>query len=279
MKAMEKNTHYDSNTQTLLDSLLELLRPLGRLVVAYSGGVDSTLVVAAAAKALGAENVLAVTADSETLPARELEEAIRLAKELSIPHSIIETKEMDKSEFYSNPPDRCYHCKSELWSRIRDFAGESGISHLADGANADDTRDHRPGIKAGDEAGVFHPLMEIGAGKEKVRALAKYLGLPNWDKPAQACLSSRFPYGSTISVKSLQRVEKAEEFLRDLGLSEFRVRDHGDIARIEVSADLISSTADNGSRNKIIEKFKSLGYKYIALDLEGYRSGSMNEML
>ncbi|MHB0867567.1 MAG: ATP-dependent sacrificial sulfur transferase LarE [Thermoleophilia bacterium] len=262
-----------------LNRLLDILRPMQRFVVAFSGGVDSSVVVAAAARAVGAENVLAVTARSETLPASELTGATELARILGIPHQVIETRELDRDEFRANPPDRCYHCKKELWRKIGVLAADKGISRIADGVNADDNRDFRPGIRAGDEAGVLHPLAEIGAGKADVRGLAREMELPNWDKPAQACLSSRFPYGSAITVERLERVEAAEKFLCDRGLRELRVRDHGDIARIEVPIAKLGIIAAAGEREEIVRVFKSLGYAYVVLDLEGFRSGSMNEVL
>ncbi|MHB9112485.1 MAG: ATP-dependent sacrificial sulfur transferase LarE [Thermoleophilia bacterium] len=270
-------------TQETLDELLERLeaglRPLGKLVVAFSGGVDSSVVTAAAARTLGADNVIAVTALSETLPERELREAEKLAKSLGVLHRVIETRELDAEEFRANPPDRCYHCKTELWGRIRELAQEAGITSLADGVNFSDSREFRPGIRAGDEAGVIHPLASVGAGKAEVRALAKSLGLSNWNKPSQACLSSRFPYGDRLTEIGLNRVEAAEDFLHYLGLRQYRVRVHGDIARIEVPADQIGLIADDGVREKIVTTLKGLGYAYVTLDLEGFRSGSMNEGL
>lgn len=267
------------NVDELLEALIKELRPLGRLVVAFSGGVDSSVVMAAAVQALGVENVIAVTALSETLPERELREAEDLARSLGIPHRVIETREMDTEEFQSNPPDRCYHCKTELWGKIGEMAREAGISNLADGVNFSDSRDFRPGIKAGDEAGVIHPLVSVGAGKAEVRSLAKKLGLSNWDKPSQACLSSRFPYGDRITADGLSRVESAEEFLHNMGLPQLRVRVHGDIARIEVPEDQIDLIAADGAREKVVAAFKALGYKYVTLDLQGFRTGSMNEPL
>jgi len=263
----------------LLERLFEELRPLGKLVVAFSGGVDSSVVMAVAARALGAENVIAVTALSETLTERELREAEVLARSLGIPHRVIETRELDAEEFRANPPDRCYHCKTELWRKIGEMAGEAGITSLADGVNFSDSRDFRPGIKAGDEAGVFHPLVSVGAGKAEVRALAKALGLSNWNKPSQACLSSRFPYGDRITAEGLKRVEAAEEILHDIGLSQFRVRVHGDIARIEVPVSEIVKLTVDDTREKIVSALKGLGYAYVTLDLEGFRTGSLNEVL
>lgn len=263
----------------LLDRMLETLADLESIAVGFSGGVDSTVVVAAAARALGRERVLAVTAESETLPASELAAACELAERLDIPHLVIRTRELEDENFSSNPVDRCYYCKSELWGRIRKLADKRGLRHVADGVNADDTGDLRPGIKAGDELGVVHPLVVIGAGKDEVRVLARQLGLPNSEKPAQACLSSRFPYGCEITPAGLRRVEQAEEYLRQLGFGQLRVRSYGDIARIEVPAERIGDLLDGRMRENIASELKGLGFGYVTLDLEGFRSGSMNEIL
>jgi len=279
MSTADRNQADSVEADRKLDQLLEGLKPLGRLIVAFSGGVDSSVVVAAAARALGTENVVAVTALSETLPERELREATELARSLGVTHRIIETRELDEEQFQANAPDRCYHCKTELWKKIMEIARETGFKNLADGVNAGDTLDFRPGIRASDEAGVLHPLAKAGAGKAEVRAMARSLGLSNWDKPSQACLSSRFPYGDRITPEALQRVEAAEEFLHGVGLSGFRVRIHGEMARIEVSASDIDKVASAGLREKIVSAFKGMGYRYVALDLEGFRSGSLNEVL
>jgi len=264
--------------KTLLGRLLAELEPCGRLAVAFSGGVDSSVVLAAAVKSLGAENVLAVTADSETLPSSELEEAKALAASLGVPHAVIETRELDDEEFCANGSDRCYHCKTELWRRLRPVASEAGIDTLADGVNADDTGDFRPGIRASDEAGVIHPLAALKAGKAEVRALARTLELANWDKPAQACLSSRFPYGSRITAAGLKRVELAEEALRRMGFTELRVRDHDGVARIEVPEETLGKLIE-GSRRQVIDACRQAGFDYVTIDLDGLRSGSMNEVL
>ena len=273
------NGKYEPLAEELLKRLINELQPLGRLAVAFSGGVDSSVVVAAATQALGVDNVLAVTAKSDTLPERELKEAMNLARLLGVPHSVIKTRELEDNEFCANTPDRCFYCKSELWDKLGELAAREGITNIADGVNAGDAVDFRPGIKAGDEAGVLHPLADIGADKPDVRALARALGLPNWNKPAQACLSSRFPYGTRITAAGLKRVEGAEEFLRAMGLASLRVRNHGDTARIEVPADQIRELVANSKREKIVGALKELGYIYVTLDLEGFRSGSMNEAL
>jgi uncharacterized protein len=263
----------------LLKKLIDYIKTLESAAVAFSGGVDSTLVLLLTVKALGVDNVLAVTAESETLAARELDEALNLATQLGVPHSLVRTAEMEQRDFSSNPPDRCFYCKTELWSHVRRLAEEKGLKNMLDGVNADDSHDLRPGIKAGDEAGVLHPLAACGVGKEDVRLLARELGLPNWDKPAQACLSSRFPYGQAITSAGLRRVEQAEELLRGLGIDELRVRDHGGIARIEVPEHQLELLAADDMREAINTGFKKLGYTYVTLDLGGFRSGSMNEAL
>jgi len=275
MMAMEKKTN-TTDCKALLDKLIKVIKPLQSVAVGFSGGVDSSVVTAAAVQALGANNVLAVTAQSETLPARELDDACQLAAYIGVPHAVIPTRELENTSFSANPPDRCYYCKSELWRRVRVLAAERQIQYMADGVNADDVRDFRPGIKAGDEAGVVHPLLMIGAGKSQVRDLARSLHLPNWNKPAQACLSSRFPYGTPITLEGLRRVEQAEEFIRGMGIDELRVRAHGDIARIEVSPGVLNDLSANGRRQSIVKHFKKLGFRYITLDLEGFRSGSLN---
>ena len=258
--------------------LLVAIKPLDSLAVGFSGGVDSAVVVAAAVAALGTVNVVAVTSDSETLPAREMKAARQLARKIGCRHEIIRTRELDMSEFAANSPDRCYYCKTELWKQVRKIASELGLKNIADGVNASDLGDFRPGIKAGDECGVAHPLAAIGAGKEQVRGIARELGLPNWDKPAEACLSSRFPYGNAITAAGLRRVERAEELLKEHGFRQLRVRDHGNIARIEVPPEMFYKLT-NGSRSEIVKGLKELGYSYVTVDLEGFRSGSMNETL
>lgn len=263
----------------MLERLVETIKPLESAVVAFSGGVDSTLVLLLAVRSLGIDNVHAVTADSATLPARERDEAVDLAAQIGVAHSLLDTGEMENDDFCANPPDRCFHCKSELWSHARRLADEKGLKHLLDGVNVDDIGDFRPGIKASDEAGVLHPLAACGLGKDDVRLLARELGLPNWDKPAQACLSSRFPYGQAITPEDLKRVELAEDYLYGLGLSELRVRDHSGTARIEVPPAAMEQLMADVRREQLVAKLKELGYTYVTLDLEGFRSGSMNEAL
>jgi uncharacterized protein len=257
-----------------------LVRSLGSAVVAFSGGVDSSVVLALAVEQLGHANVLAVTSRSETYIDEECREAASIAEWLGVEHLVIETKELDIPGFSSNPPDRCYHCKAELFGRLREIAGDRGLAAVVDGANLDDQGDFRPGIGAADELGVRHPLMESGLDKDAVRALAKRLGLPNWDKPAMACLSSRFPYGESITRERLEMVAQAEAFLREAGYRQLRVRHHGVVARIEVPRDQVAGLAsDERLRSELVARFKHIGYRYVTLDLEGFRSGSMNEVL
>ncbi len=261
-----------------LDKLREITRSLESVVVAFSGGVDSTLVTRVAADVLPGR-AIAATASSETYPRREVEEARQLASQIGIPHVVFETSELAVEHFRSNPPQRCYYCKKELYAKLMAIARERGFKHVADGANSDDVGDFRPGLRAAAEMGIRSPLREAGLGKEDVRALSRMLGLPNWARPALACLASRFPYGEEISEGKLAMVEKAEEFLRGLGVSQVRVRHHGNLARIEAPPDEIASLATPENRGKIAEAFKKLGYVYVALDLDGYRTGSMNEAL
>ncbi len=246
------------------------------MLVAFSGGVDSSVVAALAFQALG-KNAIAVTAASETLPPFELENAIEVAKKIGIAHKIVKFSELDVEEFRMNPPERCYYCKKSLLQVLKKVAEKEGLKVIADGTNADDKLAHRPGIKALGEFNVFSPLAELGVSKAEVRAIATKLGLPNADKPSMACIASRFPYGQKITMEKLDRVKKAEAFLMKLGFRQIRVRDHEGIARIEVLPDEQKGILKNSV--KIAGEMRKLGYRYITLDLEGYRSGSMDEVL
>lgn len=261
-----------------LSKLKNTLLDLESVVIAFSGGVDSTFLAKVAYETLG-ERALAVTASSETYTPKELEEAKELADKIGINHLVIHTEELSNESFVQNPPERCYHCKKELFSKLFLLAKEKGLNFVLDGANADDVGDFRPGLTAGKELGVRSPLKETGLTKNDIRELSKEMGLPTWDKPSAACLSSRFPYGDPITKEKLQQVQLAESCLRELGFVQFRVRHHGKIARIEIPVENFKLLIDESIRNKILDKFKDVGFGYITLDLSGFSSGSMNLVL
>jgi uncharacterized protein len=252
----------------------------GPVVVAFSGGVDSSVVLAAAARALGPSRVYAVTADSPTYSRTELEWAKRVAGLLGVNHVIVGTNELDDENFASNPPIRCYYCKKELAQRLKEVAERVGAKVVVDGTNSEDLDGHRPGYLAFKEEGVRSPLAELGFTKSDIRQVARLLGLPNWDKPSMACLASRIPYGQRITLERLKRIEAAEEAVRALtGARQVRVRDHGDIARIEVGRGERRLLFSEEVMDEVARRLKQLGWRYVALDLEGYRSGSMDEVL
>ncbi len=244
--------------------------------MAYSGGIDSTLVLKISYDCLG-EGAVAITAVSPSLPARELEQAQAIARQIGAPHILIHSQEVADPRYLENTPSRCYFCKSEVYTQFVRRAAELGITTLVDGTNADDVGDHRPGLQAARQNGVRSPLQEAGFSKEDIRQLARQLGLPNWDKPAAACLSSRIPYGTRISLEMLSRVEQAERALHDLGLGQLRVRHHDQIARIEVEVEDFDRLLAH--RQAILAALQQIGYQYVTLDLAGFRSGSMNEIL
>ncbi|CAN5626216.1 ATP-dependent sacrificial sulfur transferase LarE [soil metagenome] len=251
--------------------------PYGSALIAFSGGVDSSLALAIAARALPKDKVLAVTSNNETYLPSELDLAWDFAGSLGVEHLVVNTRELDNPNYSSNPTNRCYFCKSTLYSDMTDLAQDRGFGCVVDGANADDEGDYRPGRKAAKELGVVSPLSLCGLGKDEVRELAKYLELPSWDKPALACLSSRFPYGQEITPEKLTQVARAEEFLRGRGFRQVRVRHHGEIARLEVGpAEMERAFAE---REEISSELKDAGFLYVALDLAGYKSGSLNAAL
>jgi len=258
--------------------LEKILAGLSSAAVAFSGGVDSTFLLYVANRVLGGR-VLAITARSVSFPRRELEEARAFCQRHGIEHMIVDSEELDIEGFCHNPPNRCYLCKTELFTKIKAMAREKGIAQVLEASNADDAGDFRPGLTAVAEQGVLSPLRQAGLGKEDIRRLSQELGLPTWNKQSFACLSSRFPYGETITPERLRMIDQAEQFLLDLGFHQIRVRFHGNLARIETDQAGFRKMADEALRQDIYRKFKEIGFVYVALDILGYRTGSMNETL
>lgn len=263
---------------TKFERLTNLLREKEGLLVAFSAGVDSTFLLKIAHMVMG-ENAIALTASSPTAPPGELEAAKEFAKNLGCRHIILDSHEMANPSFAQNPVNRCFFCKDELYRICREQADQLGIATVVDGTNLDDLKDHRPGLKAANEWGVRHPLVEAEMTKEDIRRYSRALDLPTWDKPSSPCLSSRFPYGTEITFDRLKKVAACEVFMKELRFREFRVRYHGDLARIEVSPNEIDRLFDREIRDAIVRKFKEIGFNYVSLDLQGFRSGSLNEAL
>lgn len=261
-----------------LAQLQAIFRQMDRALIAYSGGIDSTLVAKVAFDVLG-DRTLAVTANSPSLMPEDFDDAKMQAAEIGMPHRVVETHEMDNEQYTTNPINRCYFCKSELHDTLKPLAAQMGYPYVVDGVNADDLQDYRPGIAAAKERGVRSPLAEVGISKLEVRELSKQLGLPWWDKPSQPCLSSRFPYGELITTEKLHRVGQAERYLRQLGYQNLRVRSDGETARIELMPDEIQGFVAKINLPELVAAFRGFGFTYVTLDLEGYKSGKLNRAL
>jgi uncharacterized protein len=268
----------DANLKRKYDSLSDTMRSMRSAIVAYSGGVDSTLVAVVAHENLG-DKAIIVTANSASLAPSEFSELLKIAGELKFNHRVIYTKEVESSEYKANTSQRCYFCKEELYTELKTLASKENIPWITNGTNVDDLGDFRPGIKAAKDFIIRSPLVEVGINKDEVRAIAKEINISNWDKPAQACLSSRVAYGIKITDSILNKISLAEEHVKSFGISQVRVRHHGNLARIEVPEQQISILLDKDNNKNITERLKKLGYVYVTVDLQGFRSGSMNDQL
>lgn len=260
------------------EQLLASLAGLGRVIVAYSGGTDSAYLAWAANQALG-ENALAITADSPSIPASHKRDAEEFARRYNIRHEYVETFEFSNPEYARNEADRCFHCKDEMFTRLEQVGRERGFPHVVYGVNKDDLGDYRPGQNAAKVHQAKAPLVEAGLTKAEIRELSRLAGLPTWDRPASACLASRIPYGTPVTIENVQKVETGEEAVRALGFRQFRVRFHGDLVRLEIAPDELDRALSTDMAQRFLEIFKPLGFHYVTLDLEGYRQGAMNEAL
>jgi pyridinium-3,5-biscarboxylic acid mononucleotide sulfurtransferase len=275
---IQKTIKEKCDDETKMRSLEDRLRELGGVMVAYSGGVDSAFLAATAFRILG-HRMLAVLADSPSLARRDMEQAREFAQSLGMPLRVIKTEELEKPEYQKNDANRCFHCKTELFEGMKTLGAELGFQNIAYGMNADDRRDYRPGQRAAEEHDVLAPLAEVGLAKQEIRDLAKTAGYTLWDRPAAPCLSSRVEYGRTVTREVLEQVEKAEECLRELGFREFRVRHHGELARVEISRVELPRALDMKTMDAISAALRKIGYQYVTLDMAGFRSGSLNAVL
>lgn len=278
MNDNKKQTDLEQQAFEKKEKLILLFQNLGQIAIAFSGGVDSTFLLKTAHDALG-ENVIALTVSSGVFPERELREAEDFCKKEGIRQIVLSFDELEVEGFQDNPPDRCYLCKKALFQKMKEKAEAEGISVIAEGSNIDDMGDYRPGLKAVAELEILSPLREVGLNKEEIRLLSKKLKLPTWKKPSFACLASRFVYGEQITREKLSMVERAEQLLMDMGFQQMRVRVHGNLARVEVLPEDISRLLESQLREEILSRFQKFGFAYVSLDLKGYRTGSMNEVL